>query len=219
MGYGADGGNQYSPSQVTVATDAGNRTTNSGLVITGWDDLPNIVETLSADGKTLTATGAGGVFYQLVLDDTTNTYTLTHTARPIVNIPVVFPPATGGPGVEILTATGGAYDIAFNGGIFNGTILDDLGPADQIDDVKSTGSGFGIGGSTGQTTFVDNEGFTATFTSGGNPVEVDNITFGLGRLGGNPGASITVHWMAFEGGVEVVGGSETRFCRCRSTTQ
>ena len=62
LGYGADGAN--SSSQVTVATDAGNRTTNSGLVITGWDDLPNIVETLSADGKTLTATWCrGSVLY------------------------------------------------------------------------------------------------------------------------------------------------------------
>ena len=147
------------------------------------------------------------MFYTLVLNDTTNTYTLTHTERPIVNIPVEFPPATGGPGVEILTTTGGAYEIAFNGGIFNGTNLEDLGPADQNDDVKSTGNGFGIGGSTGQTTFDNNEGFTGSFSSGGNPVDVDSITFGLGRFGGNSGANVTVNWNAYDNGVAVVGGS------------
>ena len=148
-----------------------------------------------------------GVFYTLVLDDTTNTYTLTHTARPIVNIPVEFPPATGGPGVETLTATAGAFAITFNGGIFNGTNLVDLGPANPDDDVKSTGNGFGIGTSTGQNTFDNNEGFTATFSSGGNPVDVDSITFGLGRLGGNTGSNVTVNWKAYDNGVAVVGGS------------
>ena len=42
MSYGADGGNQNSQSQVTVTTDAGDRTTNSGLVITGWDDFQTL---------------------------------------------------------------------------------------------------------------------------------------------------------------------------------
>ena len=55
----------------------------------------------------------------MVVNDTTNTYTLTYNARPVVNIPVEFPPATGGPGVEVLTATGGAYEISFNGGIYD----------------------------------------------------------------------------------------------------
>ena len=205
MSYGADGGNQFSPSQVTVTTDAGNRTTNSGLVITGWDDLPNIVETLSADGKTLTATGAdGAVFYQLVLDDTANTYTLTHTELPTVQIPVAFPPLTGGPGTETLTATGGAFTIVFNGGIFNFNStgnLDDLGPTNPADDVKSTGTGFGIGTSTGQNTFEENEGFSANFTSNGTPIDVDNITFGLVRFGGNAGSSVTINWRAYDGNV------------------
>ena len=51
LGYGADAGNQFSSPQVTVTTDAGNRTTNSGLVITGWDDLPSIVEILPPMAK------------------------------------------------------------------------------------------------------------------------------------------------------------------------
>ena len=142
-----------------------------------------------------------------MLDDKTNTYTLTHTARPIVNIPVEFPPATGGPGVETLTATAGTFGITFNGGIFNGTSLVDLGPGDSNDDVKSTGNGFGIGASNNQTTFDNNEGFTATFSSGGNPVDVDSITFGLGRFGGSTGSSVTVHWKAYDNGAPVVDGA------------
>ena len=166
---------------------------------------------MSPDGKTLTATGAdGAVFYKLELDDT-RTYTLelirrgllltylwSFRLRPVARV------------WENLTATAGTFDINFNGGIFNGTNLVDLGPANGADDVKSTGNGFGIGQGTGQTTFDNNEGFTATFSSGGTPVDVDSITFGLGRLGGNSGSSVTVHWKAYDNGVPVVGGASSQ---------
>ena len=132
--YGADGSNALSPATVIVPTDADPVTTNSGLVITSWDNLPGITETLSADGKTLTATfeEGGGTFYVLQVDDAANTYTLTYSERPVVKLGLDFGAATGGPGYEYLDVPAGSdplpdFTVRFNGGIFNGTKLVDLG--------------------------------------------------------------------------------------------
>ena len=185
-----------------------------GLRIAGWDDLDGITETLSPDGTTLTATvtDTGMPFYTLVVDSATNTYTLTYAERPVVEIPLDFSAASGGAGAETLVVPADTYDITINGGIFDGTSLQDLGegePGDNADDVKPTGSGFGIGDTQGQTTIENNEGFFLTLAAEGAPTTADALTLEIDREGGNPsGTTMVVNWRAFDAdGNLIVGGS------------
>ncbi|MER9499537.1 type I secretion C-terminal target domain-containing protein, partial [Mesorhizobium sp. M0587] len=198
--YGADG------------PDAG-----SALVITGYDNLPGIVEVLSTDGQTLTAfidTNNDGIhdagetqeFFKLSLNDTDNTYTLTYTERPVISIPLDFSSAIGGGGGETLTVPAGSYELTFNGGIFNGTTLVDLGQGDNADNVKPTGTGFGIGGSTDQTTIENNEGFFVKVTSNGNPTVADALTFEMDRNGGGGTTTMVVNWRAFDANGNPISG-------------
>nr|WP_309402673.1 DUF5801 repeats-in-toxin domain-containing protein [Aminobacter niigataensis]WMD00576.1 DUF5801 repeats-in-toxin domain-containing protein [Aminobacter niigataensis] len=203
ISYGADG------------PDAG-----SALFIAGYDDLPGIVEVLSADGQTLTAyidsdndgvhdAGETSQFYQLTLNDTENTYTLTYSERPTVSIPLNFAAASGGGGDETLTVPAGDYTLAINGGIFNGTTLVDLGegdPGDDDDDVKPTGTGFGIGGTTGQTTIENNEGFTISVSANGSPSTADALTFEIDRNGGGGTTTMVVNWRAYDADGNVITG-------------
>ncbi|MER9689846.1 type I secretion C-terminal target domain-containing protein, partial [Mesorhizobium sp. M0139] len=201
--YGADGPNA-----------------GSALVITSYNDLAGIVEVLSNGGQTLTGfidTNNDGIhdagetqeFFKLSLNDTDNTYTLTHTERPVVSIPLDFSSASGGAGAETLTVPAGDYELTFNGGIFNGTTLVDLGegqPGDDNDDVKPTGNGFGIGDSTAQTTIENNEGFFVNVTSNGNPTVADALTFEIDRNGGGGTTTMVVNWRAFDADGNLISG-------------
>ncbi|KQU98707.1 hypothetical protein ASD12_20145 [Mesorhizobium sp. Root102] len=201
--YGADG------------PDAG-----SALVITSYEDLSGIVEVLSNGGQTLTGfidTNNDGIhdvdetqeFFKLSLNDTDNTYTLTYTERPVVSIPLDFSSASGSGGAETLTVPAGDYELTFNGGIFNGTTLVDLGEGqlgDDNDDVKPTGTGFGIGDSTAQTTIENNEGFFVNVTSNGNPTVADALTFEIDRNGGGGTTTMVVNWRAFDADGNLISG-------------
>jgi hypothetical protein len=197
----------------------------AGLTIVDFDDLDGIIEVLSGDGKTLTAyidaDGDGIVdageeqFYELALDDATKTYTFEHSARPVVEFDLDFSQATGGPGSEFLDVPAGTdLMVKFNGGILVAGVLTDLGepPPNSAnnDDVKPTGTGFGIGDSSGQTTMEDGEGFFVTVSENGGPFthEIDSFSFAVQRNGGNANSNITVNWQAYdEFDVAIVGGA------------
>jgi Ca2+-binding RTX toxin-like protein len=205
---------------VDFGADGPNATT--ALIIAAYDDLPGIVEVLSADSQTLTAyidTDNDGIhdageieeFYRLTLDDAGRTYTLTYNERPVVSTELDFNAASGGGGDETLIVPAGDYELTFNGGVFNGTTLVDLGEGesgDDNDDVKPTGTGFGIGGTTGQTTIEDNEGFFVSVASGGAPSTADGLTFEIDRNGGGGTTTMVVNWRAFDAdGNLIVGGA------------
>jgi hypothetical protein len=194
--YGADG---------PAATDS--------LKITNYTDLDGIYEELSEDGTVLTAyigdDNSGDVFYTLTLNPEDGTYTLTYNERPVVDQPLDFSKASGGPGAETLDVPtfNGGYTVRFDGGKLSGNTLIDLGgtgAGEDLDDVKPTGTGFGIGGTTGQTTIENGEGFFVTFNQTGSAGSfddaVDSFSFAVQRNGGSGNTDshkVTVNWIAY----------------------
>lgn len=168
-----------------------------GLRLTGWSDLPGITETLSPDGKTLTATidGSGGtVFYTLTLNND-NTYTfnlVTPTSLQTVAIGDQF--GAGGP-VETITVNAGGNSIVFDGLLFDaGTGAPINYPASNVDDLNPNSIGFGV--SNGN--IEDNEGFKASLSQA-----TDGMGFTV--IGGGNLDSTTILWRALAAdGVTVV---------------
>ena len=175
----------------------------AGLKITGYTDLDGITEVLSNNDTVLTAYigDTTDVFYTLTLNASDGTYTLDYNERPTVSIPLVFPDAAGASAAETLDATAGTYTVSFNGALWDGTTLVDY-PNTNVDDVKTTGTGFGVGSpSTAQTQINNNEGFITTFLDGANSLDVTGFSFSVVNNGNTP--SVTVHWKTYNDGVLV----------------
>lgn len=178
----------------------------STLKITDYDELEGVSYVLSADGKTLTATviATGQPFYTLTLNPD-GSYTVNYSERPVINYSLDFPDDDPhGSSTETITATavGGTYTVDFNGALYDGTALIDLGTLSDFDNLKPTGVGFGVGDSTtAQTQINNNEGFIATFYDGSTPLDVSNFSFEIVQQGN--AESVVVHWVALNDGVAV----------------
>ncbi len=180
------------------------------LKITGFPDIQGITHVLSPDGLLLTATidgtdtGSGDdVFYTVTLDPVTGEYTF--------NLVTPIPGGSGSqssgpltiiaPGSFTETATANAIGntVTFDGLTFPSgdvqTPTNDpaVGPGSE-DDLSPNGVGFGIRGSGGGASDIDNnEGFSATFVD-----DVTSFSFDMNRLGGPFDTTIT--WEAYNNG-------------------
>lgn len=168
------------------------------LAISGYDQYDGLNYNLSNDGQTLTATTeSGDVFYTLNLNPN-GTYTVDYTERPIINYPIDFSNYDpNGAAVENIVATAGNYNVIFNGAVYDGSQLIDLGSASNTDDLKPTGVGFGVEGPG----IDNNDGFIATFVDASNPLGVSNFAFEISEQGNAPG--VNVHWAAYDGSTMV----------------
>ena len=195
-----------------------------GLKVLSVAEVSGIVAEISTDGKTVTGyldTNSNGVrdtgedteFYKLTLDDATSTYTFEHAERQITPLPLDFEAASGGPDAETLAVptveseTGDEYVVTFDGVVLVGATLTHYptgDPNDELDDVKPTGTGFGIGEGN-QTSIQSGEGFITTFQRNGAESTLETFSFvaaAQGVQGGNSG-DFQVHWRALIGGQEV----------------
>ena len=162
---------------------------NSGLQITGWPDLPGITETLSGDGKTLTATidntnGAGtaddDVLYTLHLNtDGTYTFTQVHalpggtSVLPTISLSAAYGPTPSHDyGDFVLTG--------LNGGNMNG-------------------SGAGAGVNDNNMNVGDQ--FQIAFDN-----QMDSATLGINFAGNG---HLKLHWTALDNSNNVVGSGDT----------
>jgi VCBS repeat-containing protein len=172
LNYGADG-----PASV------------GALKFTSWPDIAGVTETLSTDGKTLTATidGTGQTFYTVTLNNNgTYTFNLV-TPQPTQSIAIGSQFGAGGP-QETLTVTAGSNSVTFDGLLFDANTFAPINlPASGGDDLNPNNIGFGV--SNGN--LEDNEGFRATMSQG-----ADGISFQvIGQTGGV--ATATIYWTAY----------------------
>ncbi len=167
---------------------------SGALKITGWPDLPGITETLSTDGKTLTATidGSGQppkVFYTLVLNDNgTYTFDLV-TPQPTTVYEIGNQFGAGGP-QETIAVNAGPIAVTFDGLLFSNTggvnNPQNPGAASQDDDLNPNNNGFGIKNGN----LDHNEGFKAVMSQ-----PADGLTFSVYGVGNANVA--TIEWVAY----------------------
>ncbi|MDD3937831.1 DUF5801 repeats-in-toxin domain-containing protein, partial [Rhodoferax sp.] len=159
--------------------------------------LADITNTLSADGKTLTATINGAnssydstdtVFYTATLNNNgTYTFNLV-TPQPTQLIPLNFAQLTAGGPQETVTLTAGSNSVTFDGLQFNPTTLAPINSTgSSVDDINPNSIGFGIGNGN----VDDNEGFKAVLTQA-----VDGMQFTVVAAAGNVEAT-TIYWTAY----------------------
>ena len=168
------------------------------FTISSAPTLEGITNTLSSDGKTLTATINGDnntyniddkVFYTVKLNDNgTYTFKLV-TAQPTILTPLNFAQVISGGPQETVTLTAGTNSIKFDGLTFNPITYAPINsPSSSIDDINPNNIGFGIGNGN----VDDNEGFNVTLTHA-----VDGLQFTVVAAAGNI-ASTIVNWIAYD---------------------
>ena len=171
---------------------------SKALSLTGWTNLAGITETLSADGKTLTATidGTTNTFYTLTLNDN-GTYSFNLiTPQPTTYLSIGNQFGAGGP-VETITVLAGTNSVTFDGLIWvNGNPTNYLsGNADQI---NPNNIGFGIQNGN----LEDNEGFRASMTQA-----ADGMKFTVVGVGNTDTATLVWTAYAADGTTVVDSGS------------
>lgn len=164
-----------------------------GLTLTEWPDLTGITETLSADGKILTATVDGSgtppqVFYTLTLNSNgTYTFNLV-TPQPTQTTAIGSQFGAGGP-TETITVSAGGNSVTFDGLLFDPVSFTPINlPASGDDDLNPNNIGFGVQNGN----LEDNEGFRATLAQAS-----DGMSFQvIGQSGGV--STATIYWTAYD---------------------
>ena len=173
-----------------------------GLVISGANNLPGVTESVSDDGKVLTATfdGSGDpdvVFYTVTLnDDETYTFDLV-TPQFTKTVQIGDNYFNAGPRVETIEAYAGDTKVIFDGLLFdpdnNFAPINlpnsdtDSDSADKNDDLNPNNVGFGLKNGN----INDNQGFKTTFDTA-----VDGMSFDVVRSTGGVN-STTIYWKAY----------------------
>ncbi|WP_045476678.1 retention module-containing protein [Serpentinimonas barnesii] len=167
--------------------------TLQALRLSDWPDQPGITESLSTDGRTLTATieGSSTVFYTLVLNDSGSyTFNLV-TPQPTQTIAIGSQFGAGGP-VETIAVNAGTNVVTFDGLLFNnaGGVGTPQNPGTTSGDDNLNPNNIGFGMKNGN--LNHNEGFRASMTS-----PADGLSFTVEGAGGNIN-QVTVEWRAYE---------------------
>ncbi|BAO84482.1 hypothetical protein SMCB_2254 [Serpentinimonas maccroryi] len=162
--------------------------------LSGWTDLPGITETLSLDGRTLTAAIDGSglpplVFYTLSLN-TNGTYTFTLvTPQPTQTIAIGNQFGAGNP-VETIVVTAGTNTVTFDGLLYTNAggvgAPQNPGTVSNADNLNPNNLGFGV-----QNGNIDhNEGFRASMAQ-----PADGLSFQVHGNGNTDTA--TIEWVAY----------------------